>query len=92
MTEAERRKWENIRKDFRNEWGKKFGDWPVESGKAWPGHHIRDLGHGGDPVDPNNILPTQPDVHDVFNRAYPACYEGQPPWNTVGPEWPYTDT
>jgi hypothetical protein len=28
----------------------------------------------------------------VFNRAYPACYEGQPPWNTVGPEWPYTDT
>jgi len=62
-----------------------------EKGKAFPGHHVRDLQHGGDPVDPNNIIPAQPDVHEVFNEQYPACYDGKAPWNTVGPNLPYTD-
>jgi hypothetical protein len=30
-------------------------------------------------------------MHDVFNKAYPACYAGQAPWNTVGPNLPYSD-
>jgi hypothetical protein len=42
-------------------------------------------------VDPNNIFPAKPSVYDLYNRAYPACYGGQPPWNTVGPDLPYTD-
>ncbi|MFY0574032.1 hypothetical protein ACN28S_06385 [Cystobacter fuscus] len=89
--EAERKKWDNIRKSFRKDWGERFGQWPLQKGKAFPGHHIRDLQHGGDPVDPNNIIPAQPDVHEVFNEQYPACYDGKAPWNTVGPNLPYTD-
>jgi hypothetical protein len=89
--EVERKKWDGFRESFREAWGKRFGEWPTEGKKSWPGHHVRDLHHGGDPVDPNNIIPTPPRVHDIFNRAYPACYGGQPPWNTVGPNLPYTD-
>ena len=86
-----RKQWERIRKSYRNDWSKKFGEWPVAGGKYWPGHHIRDLQHGGDPVDRNNIIPAEPVVHDIYNKAYPACYAGQAPWNTVGPNLPYTD-
>jgi hypothetical protein len=89
--EAKRRLWENARKKFREDWSKKFGNWPLEDGKSWPGHHIRDLLHGGDPTDAENILPAPPDTHDIFNKAYPACYAGAPPWNTVGPNLPYLD-
>jgi hypothetical protein len=89
--EVERRKWESFRKSFRQEWSKKFGSWPDENGVSWPAHHIRDLQHGGAPVDPNNLFPAQPGVHELYNRAYPACYGGQPPWNTPGPDLPYTD-
>jgi len=88
---AARKKWDNFRKSFRKDWSKKFGDWPEDDGVPWDGHHIRDLHHGGDPVDPNNVLPAEPSVHDLFNRAYPACYEGLAPWNTVGPNLPYSD-
>jgi hypothetical protein len=91
VTEAERRKWEKIREAFREAWGKRFGEWPVTSNKAWPGHHIRDLWHGGDPVDPNNIIPVEPGVHDMFTKLYPMCYSGQAPWTTVGPNLPYSD-
>jgi hypothetical protein len=89
--EAERKRWDNIRDTFREKWSKKFGDWPTENGPSWPGHHIRDLWHGGDPVDPNNIIPAQPDVHKVFNDQYPVCYDGKAPWNTAGVDLPYTD-
>jgi len=85
-----RKKWENFRDSFRDQWSKKFGQWPAD-GENWPGHHLRDLKHGGDPTDRNNILPTEPSVHDEFGRQYPACYEGRPPWNTVGPNLPYLD-
>ena len=88
---ARRKEWDRIRKSYRDDWSKKFGEWPGTGGKSWPGHHIRDLQHGGDPVDPNNIIPAEPVVHDIYNRAYPACYAGQAPWNTVGPNLPYTD-
>ncbi|WP_331119503.1 hypothetical protein [Archangium sp.] len=42
-------------------------------------------------VDPNNVFPAEPFVHDIYTKAYPACYAGQAPWNTVGPNLPYTD-
>jgi hypothetical protein len=83
--------WESVRESFRRDWSRRFGEWPSEGGKYWPGHHIRDLWHGGDPVDPNNVIPAEPVVHDIYNKAYPACYAGQAPWNTVGPNLPYTD-
>ncbi|ATB31719.1 hypothetical protein [Melittangium boletus] len=89
--EVERKRWDRFRESFREDWSKKFGEWPSDGAKSWPGHHVRDLQHGGDPVDPNNIFPAKPSVHDLYNRAYPACYGGQPPWNTVGPDLPYTD-
>ncbi|HZH14729.1 MAG TPA: hypothetical protein VE057_10275 [Archangium sp.] len=89
--EVERKKWDNIRESFRQKWSKKFGEWPDEGDVSWPGHHIRDLWHGGDPVDPNNIIPAEPGVHDEYGRQYPGCYAGQAPWNTVGPDLPYTD-
>jgi hypothetical protein len=88
---ALRRQWEGARKSFREDWSKRFGNWPVENGKSWPGHHMRDLQHGGNPIDPENILPAPPETHDLFNKAYPACYAGAPPWNTVGPHLPYSD-
>jgi hypothetical protein len=91
VTETERRKWEKIREAFREGWSNRFGEWPATGIKSWPGHHIRDLWHGGDPVDPNNIFPVEPGVHDAFTRLYPACYSAQAPWNTVGPDLPYTD-
>ncbi|HYO71788.1 MAG TPA: hypothetical protein VEU33_37490 [Archangium sp.] len=87
-----REQWDSVRNAFRREWSEKFGLWPTTNGgRFWPGHHIRDLAHGGDPVDPNNIIPAEPDVHDVLNEQYPACYDGKAPWNTVGPNLPYTD-
>jgi hypothetical protein len=91
VKEVERKKWDNIRESFRGKWGKKFGEWPAECSTSWPGHHIRDLWHGGNPVDPNNIIPVQPSIHDELTRASPACYEGNTPWNKVGPDLPYTD-
>lgn len=54
-------------------------------------HCIYDLWHGGDPVDPNNLIPVQPDVHAVFNEQYPLCYGGKAPWNSAGLDMPYTD-
>lgn len=89
--EAARKKWDGFRPSFRKEWSKKFGAWPDEEGVAWPGHHIRDLHHGGEPMDPNNIIPAEPGAHAIYNKAYPACYRGQAPWNTVGPNLPYSD-
>jgi hypothetical protein len=83
--------WDRVRDSFRRDWSKKFGEWPSQDGTSWPGHHIRDLQRGGDPIDPNNIFPAQPDVHAVFNEQYPACYDGKAPWNTVGADLPYTD-
>jgi hypothetical protein len=88
---SQRKAWNRFRTSFRKDWSGRFGQWPEQDGIAWPGHHIRDLWHGGDPVDPNNGFPAQPDVHDVYNEQYPACYSGKSPWNTVGPNLPYTD-
>ncbi|KFA89157.1 hypothetical protein Q664_36650 [Archangium violaceum Cb vi76] len=90
-TRAARKKWEGKRESFRRGWSEKFGTWPEKGDVSWPGHHVRDLKHGGDPVDPNNVIPAEPDVHEVFNEQYPACYDGKSPWNTVGPDLPYTD-
>ncbi len=89
--ETQRDTWDAFRASFRDDWSKKFGQWPFENGENWPGHHVHDLKHGGNPVDRNNIIPAQPGVHKVFSKAYPACYGGQSPWNTVGPDLPYTD-
>ncbi|HYO51265.1 hypothetical protein [Archangium sp.] len=86
-----RKEWEKFRESYREGWSERFGKWPEEGEVSWPGHHIRDLKHGGDPVDPNNVFPAKPSVHDIYNKAYPACYGGQSPWNTVGPDLPYTD-
>jgi hypothetical protein len=90
-TETQRDLWDAFRTSFRDDWSKKFGQWPSENGENWPGHHVHDLKHGGNPVDRNNIIPAQPSVHKAFTKAYPACYGGQSPWTTVGADLPYTD-
>ncbi len=92
QNKARRDQWKAFMESFRQGWSERFGEWPTtHNGINWPGHHIRDLWHGGNPTNPNNILPVEPTTHDVFNKQYPACYAGQAPWNTVGPNLPYTD-
>lgn len=86
-----RERWEAQRNTLRKKWAEIFGEWPRRGGLNYPGHHIRDLLHGGDPTDLGNIVPVQPDVHEVFNEQYPRCYEGGAPWNRVGPDLPYRD-
>ncbi len=88
---ALREHWKNQTKTLRKRWGEKFGEWPKGGQDHWPGHHLRDLLHGGDPTDLNNILPTPKSTHGVFNEQYPICYAGGLPWNTVGPDLPYSD-
>jgi hypothetical protein len=91
-TEAQRRKWEGVKKSFRKRWSKELGDWPVDGDEEyWPGHHIRDLGRGGDPIADGNVLPTPPDIHSVFTKEYPLCYAGAARWSNVGPDLPYMD-
>ncbi|WP_233582971.1 hypothetical protein [Corallococcus sp. CA053C] len=86
----QRTQWNNARASFRESWAEEFGAWP--SGKdPWPGHHIFDLAHGGPATAPDNILPVPGDVHDVFNREYPACYAPGGKWLTPGPARPYVD-
>ncbi|WP_338263428.1 hypothetical protein [Corallococcus caeni] len=93
VTDLQRRrdKWDNARERFRDVWGSEFGAWPASKGKAWPGHHIFDLAHGGPAVAPDNVLPVPSDVHKAFNDEYPACYAPGGKWLTPGPERPYAD-
>ncbi|XXF78059.1 hypothetical protein P2318_34195 [Myxococcaceae bacterium GXIMD 01537] len=88
---ALRKQWNAQRGSLRQRWAEIFGEWPQSGGVNYPGHHIHDLSHGGAPTDLNNLLPVQPDIHKVLNEQYPICYEGGPPWNTVGPDLPYKD-
>jgi len=84
--------WEAARKKFRDDWARDFGEWPKEpSGTHWPGHHIHDLLHGGDPVGSKNVLPVPPTFHSAINSAYPQCYAGTGGWASAGPEYPYVD-
>ena len=83
--------WNNARDRFRNEWSTEFGAWPMSGGKNWAGHHIFDLAHGGPPTAMGNVLPVPADVHESFNKQYPACYSGTGQWSTPGPERPYAD-
>ncbi|NRD63689.1 hypothetical protein HRD49_18210 [Corallococcus exiguus] len=85
-----RTQWNKARPGFREDWAQEFGAWPA--GKdPWPGHHIFDLAHGGPATAPGNILPTPPDVHDLFSKEYPACYAPGGKWLTPGPARPYVD-
>lgn len=90
---ARRRVWNNAREGFRERWTHEFGAWPETpgTGKAWAGHHIRDLFHGGHPTAPANILPVPSEVHSVYNLEYPACYAGAAKWRRIGPDRPYAD-
>ena len=94
VSDLERRRetWENARTGFRNQWGREFGAWPQTAGRNWPGHHIFDLLHGGEPTAPGNVLPVEPEVHKAINNAYPACYTRGAQWITVGPDRPYIDS
>ena len=68
--EIQRNRWNRIRDAFRDSWSEQFGQWPMgQNGKEYPCHHIRDLFHGGDPIDPNNMIPAEPTSHDEFNKA-----------------------
>lgn len=84
--------WERGIDAFRRKWAREFGAWPTEpDGSNWPGHHIRDLKHGGDPTADRNVLPASPATHKVINSAYLACYAGKGDWSKAGPYWPYSE-
>jgi hypothetical protein len=88
----QRKKWDGFRETFRKRWGQRFGEWPMDSnGNNWPGHHVRDLQHGGNPIDEENIFPTPSDIHDSLRDICPQCYSGTGIWSTVGPQRPYAD-
>ncbi|WP_253895012.1 MULTISPECIES: hypothetical protein [Corallococcus] len=90
QTEAARGRWKNIREGFRGQWAERFGAWPAEAnGKPFEGHHIRDLWHGGNPTDWDNILPFPKDIHQDLFGLYNQCYANEPPWTQVGPDHPY---
>jgi hypothetical protein len=86
-----RKRWENAREGLRRKFAEVYGEWPKSGKTHWPGHHIHDLWHGGNPTDLGNIVPVRSDIHEVFNNEYPQCYAGGAPWNTVGPDLPYMD-
>ncbi|WP_233591467.1 hypothetical protein [Corallococcus sp. AB011P] len=87
---AARDRWDNIRDGFRGRWAERFGAWPTEAnGKPYQGHHLRDLSHGGNPTDWDNIIPFPKDIHQTLNGLYAQCYANQPPWTGVGPSYPY---
>jgi hypothetical protein len=87
-----RKAWERGREKFRREWGEDFGQWPTDdAGKHWPGHHIEDLLHGGDPTGHDNVLPVPPEVHQSLNSEYPSCYLPGSRWAQPGPSKPYAD-
>jgi hypothetical protein len=87
-----RAQWERATPNFRKDWAKEFGEWPADAdGRNWHGHHVRDLGHGGEPTARRNVLPVAPGTHYEFTDAYPACYSGKGGWELVGPDRPYTD-
>lgn len=86
-----RAKWNKFREEFRKKfaegWTGDEGGFPKDAkGKEFPVHHIDDLHHGGDPVDPNNLLPIDPDSHTAVNKAYPECYAGTGGWDMAGPD------
>ncbi|WP_257462133.1 hypothetical protein [Archangium lipolyticum] len=86
-----RKQWENAREGLRRKFADIYGEWPKSGNTHWPGHHMRDLWHGGNPTDLGNVMPAQPDIHGVYNEEYPRCYEGRPPWNTVEADLPNID-
>lgn len=90
QTAAQRQRWESIRDTFREQWARRFGAWPTDAkGTNWPAHHVRDLHHGGSPTDWENLFPMLPEVHATLNGLYNQCYANNPPWNSVGVDYPY---
>ncbi|HLL53811.1 MAG TPA: hypothetical protein VK447_09710 [Myxococcaceae bacterium] len=88
-TQEVRKAWNKARPGYRDEWARRFGEWPKNGKDYWPGHHIFDLQHGGDPQ--GDVFPLPEDVHKVVNNAYPQCYSGKFGWNEVGPTLPYPE-
>ncbi|MFY2560895.1 hypothetical protein ACN469_25040 [Corallococcus terminator] len=90
QNDVARSQWKNFRDEFRERWGDRFGKWPTDAnGENFPGHHIRDLHHGGNPIDWDNILPFPKDLHETLLGLYGQCYANSPPWTTVGVDYPY---
>ncbi|HLL54394.1 MAG TPA: hypothetical protein VK447_12650 [Myxococcaceae bacterium] len=86
--DARRKTWERGRDKYRQEWSKEFGEWPMAGKEAWPGHHVMDLLHGGDPLS-KEIFPIPKEVHYEVTAEYKQCYQGANGWNTAGPDYPY---
>ncbi len=90
QTNAARGQWNSMRSEFRNQWSNRFGAWPTEAtGTPYEGHHVRDLWHGGNPTDWDNIIPFPQDLHQQLPGAYKQCYANNPPWTSAGVDYPY---
>lgn len=91
-TQKARAEWSRGREKFREQWSNEVaGEWPNGPDRFWDGHHIRDLLHGGDPLDPDNVLPVPPEVHGILGKEYLACYAGGGRWAQPGHERPYAE-
>ncbi|GHG87059.1 hypothetical protein GCM10012319_44540 [Comamonas sp. KCTC 72670] len=90
QTAAARSRWSSARPGFREAWANRFGAWPTEpNGRLYEGHHVRDLWHGGNPTDWDNIIPFPKDLHTDLFELYNECYANDPPWTQVGVDYPY---
>lgn len=90
--EKRRSQWDNSRERYRRRWIDEYGAWPTTgTGDNWPGHHVFDLRHGGEPAVFGEVIPVPPDTHSLINSAYPQCYSGKGGWNIAGPDWPYSE-
>ncbi|MCY1046628.1 hypothetical protein OV208_35315 [Corallococcus sp. bb12-1] len=90
QNDVARGKWKNIRDGFRERWAEKFGEWPREAdGSPYQGHHLRDLKHGGNPTDWDNIIPYPKELHETLGGLYNQCYANEPPWTGTGGSYPY---
>ncbi len=89
-SEAVRKQWKGWKDTFREDFAKRFGQWPTDpDGTPYQGHHVHDLWHGGNPTDWNNIIPYPKDLHQDLFGLYNQCYAGNSPWNTPGVDHPY---
>ena len=86
-----KKQWDPVREEVRSQWEGQYGPWPTSGSTPWDAHHIQDLGHGGAPADPRNVIPVPKDVHQEYTRQYDVCYGGEGQWSRPGPDHPYVD-
>lgn len=50
---------------------------------------MQDLWHGGAPTAWENVFPMPDDIHRSLFGLYNQCYANNPPWRSIGTDYPY---